>query len=85
MLYPLAEVGIGVLVTIVVCSSQLVVDILCHDERGKPNEDTDHPHCHSRTEQTNEVLGLYRQRHHNVRMRTPVWLCKRHSNFLKLS
>jgi hypothetical protein len=34
MLYPLAEVGIRVLVTIVVSSSQLVMDILRHGKRG---------------------------------------------------
>ena len=72
MLYPLAQVGIGVLVTIVVSSSQLVMDILRHGKRGKPKEDTDHPQSHSRTEQTNEALGLYRQRHHDVRTRTPI-------------
>jgi hypothetical protein len=34
MLYPLAEIGIGVLVTIVVSSSKLVMDILRHGKRG---------------------------------------------------
>mgnify|MGYP001568255131 FL=1 len=78
MLDPLAEVGIGMLVPIMVSSSQLVMDILCHGKRGKPKEDTDNPQCHSRTEQNKEALGLYRQRHHDVRMRRPVSLCKRH-------
>jgi ribosomal 50S subunit-recycling heat shock protein len=72
MLYPLAEVGIGVLVTIVVRSSQFVMDILRHGQRRKPKEDTDHPQSHSRTEQTNEALWLYRQQHHDVRMKAPV-------------
>lgn len=72
VLHPLAEVLIGVLVTIVVGSSQLVVDILRHGERGKPKEDTDHPQGHSPTEQTEEALGLYRQVHHDVRMRAYV-------------
>jgi hypothetical protein len=72
MLYPLAEIGIGVLVTIMVGSSQLVVDILRRGERGKPKEDTDHPQGHSRTEQTEEALGLYQQGHHDVRMRAHV-------------
>ena len=68
MLHPLTEIRIGVLVTIVVGSSQLVMDILRHGERSKPKDDTDHPQGHSRTEQTKEALGLYRQRHHDVRM-----------------
>ena len=73
MLYPLTEIGIGMLMTIVVSSSQLVMDILRHGERGKPKEDADHPKCHSRREQTEEALGLYWQRHHNdVRMRAHV-------------
>ncbi|MEK7237309.1 MAG: hypothetical protein AAB242_11840 [Nitrospirota bacterium] len=72
MLHPLAEVCVGVLVTIVVSRSQLVVDILRHGKRGKPKKDTDYPQYHSRTEQTKEALGLYRQRHHDVRMRTRV-------------
>ena len=50
VLHPLAEVRIGVLMPISVGSSQLMMDILCHGERGKPKEDTDNPQCHSRTE-----------------------------------
>ena len=76
VLHPLAEVRIGVLVTIVVGSSQLVVNILRHSERGKHKENTDHPQCHSSTEQTEEARGLYRQGHHDVRMRARVCLCK---------
>jgi hypothetical protein len=43
VLHPLAKVGVGVLMPIVVGNRQLVMDILCHSERGKPKEDTDHP------------------------------------------
>jgi len=43
VLHPLAKVGVGVLMPIVVGSRQLVMDILCHSKRGKPKEDTDHP------------------------------------------
>ena len=35
VLDPLAEVGIGMLVAVVVGSSQLVMDILCHGKRRK--------------------------------------------------
>jgi len=38
-------------------SSQLVMYILRRGEWRKPKEDTDHPQCHSRTEQTQETLG----------------------------
>lgn len=50
--------------TIGVGRRQFVMDILCRGKRGKPEEDTDHPQRHSRTEQGKEAPGLYRQRHH---------------------
>jgi hypothetical protein len=77
VLHPLAEVGIGVLMAIVVGRSQLVMNVLRHRERGKPEEDTDYSQYHSRTEQAKEAPGLYRQRQHDVR-KTLIRLCKRH-------
>ena len=51
VLDPLAEVGIGVLVTIVIGRRQLVVDILRDGKRGQPEEDDDHPQRDHPTEQ----------------------------------
>ena len=47
MLYPLAEVGVGMLVSIVVSRSQLVMDILRHGKRrnGKQKEDKAYRHA----------------------------------------
>lgn len=39
MLNPLTEVGIGVLVPIVVGSSQLVMDVLRHGKRGNSQQE----------------------------------------------
>ena len=41
MLYPLAQVGIGVLVPIVVGSRQLVMDVLRHGKRRKSEQQQD--------------------------------------------
>lgn len=41
MLNPLTEVGIGVLVTIMVGSSQLVMDVLRHGKRGNRQQEQD--------------------------------------------
>mgnify|MGYP001297306885 FL=1 len=72
MLNPLAEVRIRVLMPIRISCGQLMVHVQGNGKRSKHKEDTDHPQYHSHTEQTNEARGLYRQRHHDVRMRTPV-------------
>ncbi len=50
MLDPLAEVGTGMFVTIMVSRSQFVMDILRHSKGGKAKKDTDHPQCYARTE-----------------------------------
>lgn len=42
VLDPLAEVGIGVLVTVVVGCGQLVMDILRHGKRRQAEQDHDH-------------------------------------------
>jgi hypothetical protein len=39
MLHPLTEVGVGVLVPVVVSGRQLVMDILCHSERGNGEQE----------------------------------------------
>jgi hypothetical protein len=72
MLNPLTKVGIRMFVAIMVCRSQLMMDILRHGEGGKPKQNTDNAQYDARTEQTEKALGLYRQGHHDVRMRTAV-------------
>lgn len=47
MLYPLADVGVRMFMTIRISRGQLVVDILGHGERSQPKDDTDHPQRHS--------------------------------------
>ena len=47
MLYPLAQVGIGVLVPIVVGSRQLVMDVLRHGKRRKSEQQQDKAERHS--------------------------------------
>jgi hypothetical protein len=56
-------------VAIMVGRSQLMMDVLRHGEGGQAEEDTDHSQRHSPTEQTEEAYGLYRQGHHDVRIR----------------
>lgn len=68
VLHPLAEVGVGVLMAIGVGRRQFVMNVLRHRERRESKENTDHPQRHSRTEQGEEASGLYRQRHHAVRV-----------------
>ena len=41
MLHPLAEVGVGMLVPIVVGRSQLVMDVLCHCKRRNGEQEKD--------------------------------------------
>jgi hypothetical protein len=47
MLYPLTQVGIGVLVPIVVGSRQLVMDVLCHGKRRKSEQQYNKAERHS--------------------------------------
>ena len=47
MLYPLAEVGVGVFVPIVIGSRQLVMDILRYGKRGNGEQEEDKADCHS--------------------------------------
>ena len=47
MLHPLAEVGVGVLVSIVVSRSQLVMDILRDGKRRNGEQKEDKADCHS--------------------------------------
>ena len=47
MLHPLAEVGVGVFVPIVVSRRQLVMDILCHGKRRNGKQQEDKADCHS--------------------------------------
>jgi hypothetical protein len=47
MFYPLAEVGIGVFMPIVVGSRQLVMDILRHSKRRNGEQEQDKADCHS--------------------------------------
>jgi len=47
MLYPLAEVGVGVLVPIVIGCRQLMMDILRHGKRRKSKQQQDKADCHS--------------------------------------
>lgn len=51
VLNPLAEVGIGVLVPVVVGRGQLVVHILRDGERGQSKENDDHPQGDDAAEQ----------------------------------
>ena len=62
VLNPLTEVGIGVLVTVVIGGSQLVVDILRDGKRGQPEEDENHPQREDRTEQNRRTMdcGLHK-------------------------
>ena len=62
VLDPLAEVGIGVLVTVVIGRRQLVVDILRDGKRGQPEEDENHPQREDRTEQNRRTMdcGLHK-------------------------
>ena len=46
MLHPLAEVGVGVLVPIVVSRRQLVMDILRHGKRRNGEQEEDESDCH---------------------------------------
>ena len=41
MLDPLAEVGVGMLVSVIVSSRQLVMDILRHGKRGNGEQEED--------------------------------------------
>ena len=47
MLHPLAEVGVGVLVPIVVSRRQLVMDILRHGKRRNGEQEEDKADCHN--------------------------------------
>ena len=47
VLDPLTDVCIRMFVTIRIGRGQLVVDILGHGERSQPEDDADHPECHS--------------------------------------
>ena len=67
MLDPLAEVGIGMFMSIRVGRRQFMVDILRDSERGKSKENADDPQCHSRSEHGEQAAGLARQYHHDIR------------------
>jgi len=54
-----------------VSCSQFMVDILRDGERGKPKEDADNPQCYSRSKHGKQAVGLSRQQHHEIRIRTP--------------
>ena len=47
MLHPLAEISVGVLVSIVVSRRQLVMDILRHGKRRNSKQQEDKADCHS--------------------------------------
>lgn len=47
VLDPLADVGIGMFMTIRIGGGQLVVNILRHGKGSQPQDDTDHPQSHS--------------------------------------
>jgi len=47
MLDPLAEVGVGMLVPVIVSSRQLVMDILRYGKRGNCEQEEDKADCHS--------------------------------------
>jgi hypothetical protein len=47
MLQPLAEIGVGVLVPVVVSRRQLVMNILCHGKRRNGEQQQDKADCHS--------------------------------------
>jgi hypothetical protein len=69
VLDPLTEVVIGVLVAVRIGNGELVMHVLRDRKGGKPEEDTDYPYSYSYTEQTEKAYGLYRQGHHDVRIR----------------
>ena len=77
VLYPLTEVIIGMLMAVCIGCRQFMMDILRHSKRGESKEDADYPPCHSRSQYGEQVLGMYRQSHHDVRMRIPLRLCIR--------
>lgn len=47
MLYPLTEVGIGMLMPIVIGRRQLVMNVLCHGERSNGQQEQDKADRHS--------------------------------------
>jgi hypothetical protein len=51
VLDPLAEIGVGMLMAVVICCGQFVMDILRHGKRRQPKEDDDHPQREHRTEE----------------------------------
>ena len=55
MLHPLAEVGVGVLVPIVVSRRQLVMDILRHGKRRNGEQEEDKADCHSATKNAGQT------------------------------
>ncbi len=58
MLYPLAEVRIGVLMPIRVSRGKFVMDILRDSKWGEPEEDTDERQCQPRAEHDQEAPRL---------------------------
>ncbi|MGH7182929.1 MAG: hypothetical protein ACREJN_13250 [Nitrospiraceae bacterium] len=56
MLYPLAEVGIGVLVPIVVSRRQLVMDILSHRKGCNGEQEEDKADRHAAPKKTRQAL-----------------------------
>jgi hypothetical protein len=55
MLHPLAEVGIGMFVPIVVRRRQFVMDILRHGERGNREQEEDQADRHGTTQKAGQT------------------------------
>lgn len=72
VLHPLAEVGIGMLMAVVIGRGQLVMDILSHGERSQPEDDRDHPQRGHRAKHTQESLRRRHYRHWCKSIRLPI-------------
>jgi hypothetical protein len=63
MLYPLAEIGVGVLMPVVVGSRQLMMDILRHRKRRNGEQEQDKADCHSALKKAGQMSYGSAQRH----------------------
>lgn len=64
MLYPLAEVRVGVLMSIVVCRRQFVMDILRHCKRRKGEQQEDKTYRRRALKRTGQMPYGSTQGHH---------------------
>jgi len=66
VLDPLAQVGVGMLMPVLVSRRQFMVNVLRNSEGGESEKKTDDPQHHSGPEQGTETSGWYAQSQHGA-------------------